>query len=167
MLTPLRRGRLGGLGAAILLSAAVVPVWVQIAAAHRAHWVGVGWAPGDGFWPGFVVPWATRIWALLGVVALAGWAATDATSDPRARMRRLSSVGLGAAGGVIVALAGGPGFSWLARLDVADEGVLGWWSIGALAMVTSGAVAGLVGGRAPAVGALVGAVCGGAWLAVA
>jgi len=143
------------------LSAVVVPVVVEIAAAHRGHWAGAGVGP---FWSTLVVPWAGRGWALVCVLALAGWAASAAPAHPRLGRRLLGGLAAGAAGAVVCALAAAPGWIWLARLGVASPGtlVLAYFA-GLSALLCAGMAAGasaLVVGEPG--GAAVGAAAGGA-----
>ncbi|MCA9541747.1 MAG: hypothetical protein KC620_22780, partial [Myxococcales bacterium] len=110
-----------GLGLLTMLAAAVVPLFATIAATHRGHWAGVG---ALDFWPGFVVPWAGRTWAVVLLVALAGWAASAAPAEPHRGRRALIGGGTGGAAAIICALAALPGWVWLARLGAADASAL-------------------------------------------
>lgn len=149
-----------GLWVLATLAAVIVPGFVEVAAVHRTHWVGVG---AGSFWAGFVVPWAARVWSLVVLTALAGWAATAASRHPSGRRRALDGVLGGLTGVAVCLLAALPAWIWLLRLGAAPAGALAQaFALSAAGPLVSGAVAGAAGAaldEAPA--ALAGAVTGG------
>ena len=149
-----------GLGALALLSLASLPICLHIASVHRSHWIG---GSAGGYWDGFVVPTAGRAWAIVCVVAVAGWAASASTSDPRLARRIGSGAARGALACIVAAAASIPAWIWLARFDVVpDARLVGLFVVRACAVIVAGVSAGAFGGAVPfAPAALGGAVLGG------
>ena len=140
-----------------VLSAVIVPVFIEIAATHRGHW-GLGLT---GFWMPFVVSWAARIWALLMVVGLAGWAGGIGAEDPRLYPRLAWSAGAAAAGWLLIMLSAVPGWVWLGRLTGAGVEVAWRAGLATLPVLLSAIIAGPVGRLVgDAGGALAGGVVG-------
>jgi len=134
-----RSGR--GLWALAILAAAIVPVFLHVATLHRMHWSG---SLGAHFWQEAVRPWGARIWALSGVLALAGFASSAAAPGLPDWMHRVRAGAL--AGGLGVAtwlIASLPGLVWLARLGI--EGIPFTFAIAALALLAAALIAGVVG----------------------
>lgn len=147
-----------GLWALALLSALAQPVMVHCAALHRMHWSP---GPAPEFWR-TLGPSLCAVWAAVGTLALAGWAAgtragTQGLSTPR---RVLAGAQVGALGWAVWSLAAVPAFVWIARLGVPELigpaaisiGVVGVVALlaGTLGRVQpfGGTIAGMLGGSA-------------------
>jgi hypothetical protein len=134
-----RSGR--GLWAVALVAAAVVPAFLHIATLHREYWAG---SLGADFWQEAVRPWTARVWAVLGVLILAGFASTAGVASGPVALRRVASGALGGGLGLAVWLVASlPGLVWLARLGV--EGIPNTFAIAGLALVVAALVAGMIG----------------------
>ncbi len=142
------------------LSAVVAPLTVEVAVAHRVHWAGVGSGP---FWNTVAVPWAGRVWVVLALLGLVGWAASVAPSHPRAGQRALGGLAVGALGALVCVVAALPGWIWIGRLGAASMfQLVSAYGGGAAALLIGGVVAGVAGTLGEALGAGLGAVGGGA-----
>ena len=133
-----------GAWALALLSAAIVPLAILAAGAHRSHWAG---AHAGAFWPTVVLPCVARAWAVLGAIALAGWASTAGADDPRPGRRLLLGLMAGATGAAIWMGAAAPTWIWLARIEPCPPGELVGLALrAALAPVVAAVIGGGAGG---------------------
>ncbi len=158
----LRLPRLGSLWMLAALSAAALALAIEIAVAHRAHWAS---AHAADYWAAWVLPVGARVWALVGALAVVGWAAGAGVDDPRWGARLLSGVAAGAGAALVWLGAATPVWVWLARLGADTPGALVGLATRAAAAPTVGAlIAGLgVGALGPG-GAALGALAAGAAL---
>jgi hypothetical protein len=165
-----RRATASGTWPLAVLSAAVVPLFVAVAHAHRAQWSGGG----PGYWSEVVVPWAARLWPMLALPPLVGTVAWSGSLPARGWQRALGGVFAGLLPAVVAGLAALPSWIWLARIGAAPVGViLEAYVAGLAALLAGGLAAGLVAAWAPAaagasVGALLGAaIVGWSWMLTA
>lgn len=151
----MRRYGLGLWGLA-LLSAALMPLALHVSSLHRAHW-----SPGPAmpFWMA-LAPRLATLWTLIGVLAIAGWAA-----GTRAGMTGLTPARRALAGAQIGGLAWGvwcgaavPATVWITRLGVPD--MIGSVALGAGILAVVALIAGAVG-RWQTMGGVIGGVASG------
>jgi len=132
------QGTRAGLWGLALVSAALPPICMAVAFAHRAQW-----PVGDAEpWGGFIVPLTWRAWGLVMALLLAGFAAGVRPLDPRAGTRVLGALARTGAGLAVALAAALPGAVWTVRLGAAPAGAV---AVG-LARAALGAAAGGLGG---------------------
>ena len=128
------------------LSAAAAPIFIHVAVTHRSHWYGGGAGP---YWGSFVLPWTVRIWSLVVLVAVAGWAA-GARSEHPVLLKRARRGGIaGAAGAIVAGVAALPSWIWIVRLNVTEPSEFllqcaSGWLAALLGAVTAGAIGAFV-----------------------
>jgi hypothetical protein len=158
------QGHRVGLWALAWPAAALVPVFVAVALAHRAQW-----PVGDAEpWQTWIVPWTFRVWALVMGTLLAGYAATIGPADPRRGRRALGALTRTGLATSICLAAALPGAVWLVRLGVASGGFVVSRLLTAVGLTALAGVAAAVSGvrlppvAATAFGALL--ATGGVWI---
>lgn len=153
-----------GLWALALPAAALVPVFVCTALAHRNQWPVGDVEP----WQGWIIPWSWRLWAAVMALLVAGLAASLSPADPRASRQILLALGRAGLAVCTSLLAALPGAVWLVRLGVASAGTVAGKVVPAAGVVALGAAtAAVLGVRLPLLPAALGGVAaawGALWL---
>ena len=94
-----------GLWGIALLSALVVPFMVHVAGPHQTHWLGT---QSPDWWTESIIPWSARLQALVGVVAVGGWAAWSGPPMPDRRRAVIAGAASGLGGAAVALLAAAP-----------------------------------------------------------
>ena len=103
----------GGLGALACLSAGALPLWLWVGSAHLGHWSG---GEGAAAWEQVMGPWAGRLWSGLAVICLVGWGGYFPVRMPRGDAEWSTALTVGVIGLLTWAIAGIPGWVWLAQI---------------------------------------------------